>query len=123
MEISRRSLLVSTAFGAGLLLAAGPPSMANAHTQNLAIGTCEGPGLHDQAVQEVATDSDDGYRNDGNPRHYEWWHFDLFTASGLKAAVILIENGDAMLPQINARDYPGAGGAKSRRLQAFCSIE
>lgn len=87
MEISRRSLLTSTAFGAGFLLVPGLRSAASAQTAKLVIGNYEAPGLYDQAAQEVVTDRDDGYHNDGNLRHYEWWYFDLFTASGLKAAV------------------------------------
>ncbi|WP_202814449.1 hypothetical protein, partial [Falsirhodobacter sp. alg1] len=43
------------------------------------------------------TDRDDGYHNDGNPRHYEWWYFDLFTQAGLKAAVILMDRPLIML--------------------------
>ena len=93
MTISRRSLLTSTAFGAGFLLVPGLRSAANAQTAKLVIGNYEAPGLYDQAAQEIVTDRDDGYHNDGNPRHYEWWYFDLFTQSGLKAAVSRL--GDA----------------------------
>lgn len=64
---------------------------------NSSLATDEAPGLYDQAAQEVVTDRDDGYHNDGNPRHYEWWYFDLFTQSGLKAAVILMDRPSIML--------------------------
>lgn len=97
MKISRRSLLTSTAFGAGFLLVPGLRSAASAQTAKLVIGNYEAPGLYDQAAQEVVTDRDDGYHNDGNPRHYEWWYFDLFTQSGLKAAVILMDRPLIML--------------------------
>ena len=105
MEISRRSLLTSTAFGAGFLLVPGLRSAASAQTAKLVIGNYEAPGLYDQAAQEVVTDRDDGYHNDGNPRHYEWWYFDLFTQSGLKAAVILMDRPLIMLDFIASEEH------------------
>ena len=75
----------------------GLRSMAHAQAPKLVIGNFEAPGLYDQAAQEIVTDRDNGYHNEGDPRHCEWWYFDLFTDSGLKAAVILMDRPLIML--------------------------
>lgn len=101
-NVSRRTFVKFSAYGAGLaFLPSSLTFAASAKLPQFPIGNYEAPGLFNQALQEVVTDRDDGHHNDGNPRHYEWWYFDMFTDDGIKVVVSLFSRPPVMLDNPN----------------------